>query len=49
VVVFPAGKPPADYLEMYAGGLAKARQAVCGGEYDLVVLDEINVPCFLAW
>lgn len=43
VVVFPAGKPPADYLEMIAGGLAKALQAVCGGEYDLVVLDEINV------
>lgn len=23
--------------------LAKAREAICGGEYDLVVLDEINV------
>lgn len=43
VVVFPAGKPPQDYLEMIARGFERARQVIAGGEYDLVVLDEINV------
>ena len=43
VVVFPAGNPPADYLELIAGGMSRARQAVNSGDYDLVVLDEVNV------
>ncbi|NOR23257.1 MAG: cob(I)yrinic acid a,c-diamide adenosyltransferase, partial [Desulforhopalus sp.] len=41
--VFPAGNPPADYLELIAEGMARARQAVNSGDYDLVVLDEVNV------
>lgn len=43
VVVFPPGQPPADYVALVAGGLERAREAVTGGEYDLVILDEIVV------
>jgi len=43
VVVFPPGRPPAEYVEMISAGLARAREAITGGEYDLVVLDEIVV------
>jgi cob(I)alamin adenosyltransferase len=46
VVVFPPGKPPAEYVEMIAGGLVRAREALAGGEYDLVVLDEIVVALY---
>lgn len=42
-VIFPPGQPPREYLELIAGGMAKARAALSGGEYDVVVLDEINV------
>jgi cob(I)alamin adenosyltransferase len=30
-------------IELAKSGLAKARQAIVGGEYDVVILDEINV------
>jgi cob(I)alamin adenosyltransferase len=43
VVIFPPGKPPADYQAMIDRGMEEAAAAVAGGEYDLVVLDEINV------
>lgn len=43
VVVFPPGKPPREYVKMIAAGLERARAAMAGGEYDLVVLDEIVV------
>lgn len=43
VVIFPPGKPPQEYVNIVAQGLAKAREAVSSGEYDLVVLDELNV------
>jgi cob(I)alamin adenosyltransferase len=43
VVVFPPGKPPRDYVEIITKGLERAREALCSGEYDLVVLDEIVV------
>jgi cob(I)alamin adenosyltransferase len=43
VVVFPPGKPPGDYVEMIVKGLERSREAMCSGEYDLVVLDEIVV------
>ncbi|MFT5701494.1 MAG: cob(I)alamin adenosyltransferase [Desulforhopalus sp.] len=46
VVVFPAGNPPGDYLELIAGGMSRAKQAVNSGDYDLVVLDEVNVALF---
>ncbi len=30
-------------IELAGGGMAKAREAISSGEYDMVVLDEINV------
>ncbi|MDX9873037.1 MAG: cob(I)yrinic acid a,c-diamide adenosyltransferase, partial [Clostridia bacterium] len=42
-VFFPPGQPPSEYLELIAGGMAAAREAATSGEYDLVVLDELNV------
>lgn len=52
VVVFPPGNPPADYQAMVDRGLAAAAEALAGGEYGLVVLDEINVALsfgLVAW
>ncbi len=43
VVIFPPGNPPADYQALVDKGMARAREALAGGAYDLVVLDEINV------
>ena len=43
LVVFPPGNPPPDYQAMIDAGLALTAEALSGGEYDLVVLDEINV------
>lgn len=43
VVVFSPGEPPGEYLEIVARGMEKARQAINGGDFDLVILDEINV------
>lgn len=45
-VVFEEGRPPADYVQMIAEGFAEAKEIVSGGEYDLVVLDEINCALF---
>ena len=45
-VIFPPGNPPQEYLEIVATGLKRAVEAVSGGQYDLVVLDEINVALF---
>jgi len=45
-VVFPPGKPPQEYLELVATGVAKAKEFLSKGEYDLVILDEINVALF---
>jgi len=42
-VVFPPGKPPQEYLDLVAKGMQRAREAVTEGEFDLVILDEINV------
>jgi cob(I)alamin adenosyltransferase len=42
-VVFPPGKPPQEYLNLVAKGMTRAREVVTSGEYDLVILDEINV------
>lgn len=46
VVVFPPGKPPADYVAVAVQGVARAKEAVSNGKYDLVILDEINVAMF---
>ena len=46
VVVFPAGKPPADYLQLMQAGFAAAAAAARSGAWDVVILDEINVALF---
>lgn len=46
VVVFSPGKPPQEYLDLIAEGMQEAKQAVQSGEYDLVVLDEINCALY---
>lgn len=46
VVVFPPGKPPADYVAVAVQGIARAKEAVSNGKYDLVILDEINVAMY---
>lgn len=46
VVVFPAGKPPADYLRLIQEGFAQAAAAARSGKWDVVILDEINVALF---
>lgn len=43
VAIFPPGKPPQEYVDLVAKGLARAQAAVSNGEFDLVVLDELNV------
>lgn len=40
-VVFERGNPPADYLCLAEKGMKEAEKAICSGNYDLVVLDEI--------
>lgn len=42
-VIFPPGTPPREYVEIINGGMERAREAVMGGHFDLIVLDEINV------
>jgi cob(I)alamin adenosyltransferase len=42
-VVFPPGKPPRDYLEQVAQGLARAKELITGEDFDVVILDELNV------
>ena len=42
VVIFPAGKPPAEYVDLVKGGLEDAYRAATSGDYHLIVLDEIN-------
>lgn len=43
VVVFAPGEPPADYVALIRAGLADARRAIESGDYDLFILDELNV------
>ena len=43
VVIFPPGKPPAEYQALVNRGIERAREALSSGKYDLVILDEINV------
>ena len=46
VVIFPAGKPPADYVALIAKGVERAKTAVASGDYDMVILDEYNMALF---
>lgn len=51
-VVFPPGKPPAEYVQLMEEGLALAREAVKGDKYQVVVLDELVVALhfgLVAW
>jgi cob(I)alamin adenosyltransferase len=43
VVIFPPGQPPREYVELLEKGIKTAKEALTSGEYQLVVLDEINV------
>lgn len=43
VVVFPPGNPPAEYVEACRSGVEIAARTLAKGEYDVVILDEINV------
>ena len=45
-VVFEEGNPPAEYVKMISDGFAEAREMVLSGDYDMVVLDEINCTMF---
>lgn len=45
-VVFEEGNPPAEYVKMINDGFAEAREMVLSGDYDMVVLDEINCTMF---
>lgn len=42
-VIFEKGHPPVDYQDLLRQGLAAADAAMRSGEYDLVVLDELNM------
>jgi cob(I)alamin adenosyltransferase len=46
VVIFPPGKPPADYVKMLEKGFDEAAREASSGKYGLVILDEINVALF---
>jgi cob(I)alamin adenosyltransferase len=41
-----AGKATPEDVRLAQEGLARARQAMCSAEYEIVVLDEINVALF---
>ena len=45
-VVFEEGNPPAEYVKMISEGFAEAREMVLSGDYDMVVLDEINCAMY---
>ena len=46
VVVFEAGHPPKDYVELIQKGYELAHRALQSGDYDLVILDEYNMALF---
>ncbi|MFZ5755180.1 MAG: cob(I)yrinic acid a,c-diamide adenosyltransferase [Bacillota bacterium] len=43
VVIFSPGQPPREYVELMEKGIKMAKEALTSGEYQLVVLDELNV------
>ena len=43
VVIFPKGKPPRDYVNLISLGFCRAMEAASTGNFDLIILDEINV------
>ena len=45
-VVFEEGNPPEEYVKMISDGFAETRAMVTSGNYDMVVLDEINCAMY---
>jgi len=45
-VIFEPGNPPQDYVDLMKKGLLMAQEAIIKGEYDLIILDEINVTMY---
>ena len=43
VVIFPKGKPPADYVSLLTFGFERVMGVISKGDADLVILDEINI------
>lgn len=46
VVIFPKGKPPADYVKSMEQGFITAKTEILSGRYSLAILDELNVALF---
>ncbi len=46
IVVFPPGQPPQEYVDMVAEGFERAVKDMSSGEFDMVVLDEINCAMY---
>lgn len=46
VVIFPKGKPPADYVKVIADGFEEAKIEALSGNYGLVILDELNMALY---
>ncbi len=46
VVIFPKGRPPADYVASLEKGFLTAEKEILSGRYSLAVLDELNVALF---
>ena len=45
-VVFEEGHPPEEYVKMIRDGFEEAKAMVLSGDFDMVVLDEINCAMF---
>ena len=43
VVIFPKGEPPQDYVDLIQNDFKEVAEVVISGNYDLVILDELNV------
>lgn len=46
VVVFPPGNPPAEYVADCRRGIRYATAEIATGNYDVVILDELNVALY---
>lgn len=45
-VIFEDGKPPQEYVSLVAAAFQRAAEVLKSGQFDLVVLDEINTALF---
>lgn len=46
VVFFSKDNPPLDYINIIENGFYKATSAINSGNYDLIILDEINIALY---